>query len=82
MEKFIELLQSLGRSATLEVILILLTLYFCGLLTSCGTNIAAQMPSIKDNKIGAEGIVSKEKNITKQTKWYFKPEDNASSESL
>lgn len=43
--------------------------------SSCST-VSQYIPDISDNKLGAEGVVSKEKNITKQTKWYFKPEES------
>lgn len=42
------------------------------LFSSCSS--MRSLPNIADNKIGAEGVVSKEKNVTKQTKWYFKPD--------
>lgn len=43
------------------------------LLCSCGTSM--KLPDVSDYKVGAEGIVSKEKTTTKQTKWFFKPEE-------
>lgn len=43
------------------------------LLCSCGSTL--KLPDVSDYKVGAEGIVSKEKTTTKQTKWFFKPED-------
>lgn len=43
------------------------------LLCSCGTTM--KLPDISDYKVGAEGIVSKEKTTTKQTKWFFKPDE-------
>lgn len=42
------------------------------LLCSCGAT--SKLPDMSDYKAGAEGVVSKEKNVTKQTKWYFLPE--------
>lgn len=42
------------------------------LLFSCGTT--TKLPDLSDYKVGAEGVVSKEKTTTKQTKWYFKPD--------
>ena len=44
------------------------------LLCSCGTSM--KLPDVSDYKVGAEGIVSKEKTTTKQTKWFFKPDEN------
>lgn len=43
------------------------------LLCSCGSTL--KLPDVSDYKVGAEGIVSKEKTTTKQTKWFFKPDD-------
>lgn len=42
----------------------------------------SSLPKISDNKVGAEGVVQKEKNVNRQTKWYFKPDStNAVSKS-
>lgn len=41
-------------------------------LCSCGTT--QKLPDLSEYKVGAEGVVSKEKTTTKQTKWYFKPD--------
>lgn len=43
------------------------------LLCSCGSTM--KLPDVSDYKVGAEGIVSKEKTTTKQTKWFFKPDE-------
>lgn len=43
------------------------------LFSSC-SSIRSTIPSISENQIGAEGVISKEKNVTRQTKWFFKPE--------
>lgn len=44
------------------------------LFTSCSAQMYQRLPDISDNKIGAEGVVSKEHRTTRETKWYFKPE--------
>lgn len=41
-------------------------------LCSCG--ITQNLPDVSNYKVGAEGVVSKEKTTTKQTKWFFKPD--------
>lgn len=43
------------------------------LLCSCGSTM--NLPDVSDYKVGAEGVVSKEKTTTKQTKWFFKPDE-------
>lgn len=50
----------------------------CIVFSSCGA-IRTTIPSITDNKIGAEGVVSKEKNVTKTTKWFYLPESEKNS---
>lgn len=45
------------------------------LLCSCGT-LSQSLPSIKENQVGAEGVISKEKNVTRQTKWFFRPDED------
>lgn len=50
------------------------------LLCSCGSTV--KLPDVSDYKVGAEGVVSKEKNVTKQTKWYFKPEQDVEFNTL
>lgn len=42
------------------------------LLCSCGSTM--KLPDVSDYKVGAEGVVSKEKTVNKQTKWFFKPD--------
>lgn len=48
---------------------VLVILFVVLSFTSC-----SYMPSISKNEVGAEGVVSKEKNINKETKWYFQPD--------
>ena len=74
MEKLVTFIKTIIERPVVDTVIILLVLYFCGLLTSC----KAVAPIISDNKVAAEGIVSKEKNVTRQTKWYFKPEGETS----
>lgn len=56
---------------SLIAIFILSVIFVVLSFTSC-----SYMPSITQNEVGAEGVVSKEKNINKETKWYFQPERN------
>lgn len=32
-------------------------------------------PSVENNQLGAEGVVSKEKNVSRTTKWYYNNPD-------
>lgn len=32
-------------------------------------------PSVENNHLGAEGVVSKEKNVSRTTKWYYNNPD-------
>lgn len=57
------------KSVAIAIILAVCVIVF---FSSCHTLTA--VPNISNNKLGAEGVVSKEKNVTKQTKWYFKPD--------
>lgn len=50
------------------------------IFSSC-SSIRSTIPNIQDNSIGAEGVISKEKNVTRQTKWFFKPEESINSNS-
>lgn len=53
-------------------IVIILAAFVIVFFSSCNT--LKGLPDISNNNVGAEGVVSKEKNVTKQTKWYFKPD--------
>lgn len=57
------------KSVAIAIILAVCVIVF---FSSCNT--LKGLPDISNNKVGAEGVVSKEKNVTKQTKWYFKPD--------
>lgn len=69
MERFLEFLSKLGNSPTIDIVVILLTLYFCGLLSSCG--VIQKVPQ----DISAEGAITKEKVVNRTTKWYYNPEN-------
>lgn len=59
----------------IKVLAILITILasIIVLFTSCSERFYNRFPDISENQIGAEGVVSKEKNVSRQTKWYFKP---------
>lgn len=44
------------------------------IFSSC-SSVRSTIPNIQGNNIGAEGVISKEKNVSRQTKWFFKPDD-------
>lgn len=46
----------------------------CIVFSSCST-LNATIPKALNNEIGAEGVVSKEKNVSKTTKWFYLPEE-------
>lgn len=50
------------------------------IFSSC-SSIRSTIPNIQENNVGAEGVISKEKNVSRQTKWFFKPEDVQPSNS-
>lgn len=57
-----------------KIVAIVVVVALCVLLLcSCGSTM--KLPDVSDYKVGAEGIVSKEKTTTKQTKWFFKPDE-------
>lgn len=64
------------QSIAMKVIAIIATALIAVILlfSSCSATQLSRLPDISDNKIGAEGIISKEKRSTRETKWYFKPE--------
>lgn len=37
-------------------------------------------PSVENNQLGAEGVVSKEKNVSRTTKWFYHNPDNYESD--
>lgn len=57
--------------ALIAMILIAIVILF---FSSCSSSFYSRLPDISGNKFGSEGTVSKEKNITKNTKWFFKPD--------
>lgn len=57
------------------VLVILAALYTVLQFTSCSTI----TPAIQDNKLAAEGVVSKEKNVSRTTRWFYKPENDTLS---
>lgn len=50
----------------------------CIVFCSCST-LRATFPNAQNNQIGAEGVVSKEKNVSKTTKWFYLPDSVKSS---
>lgn len=58
-----------AKIIVIVVIIAISVLFLC----SCGT-LSQSLPSIKENQVGAEGVISKEKNVTRQTKWFFRPD--------
>lgn len=50
----------------------------CIVFSSCST-LTATIPKAQNNEIGAEGVVSKEKNVSKTTKWFYLPEKELNS---
>lgn len=64
-----------GQTLAIKIVAIVATVLVTIILlfSSCSASTRAMMPDVSDNKFGAEGVVSKEKNVSKQTKWYFKP---------
>lgn len=71
-DKILPFLLSLPRWAKIVVIAAAAACAVVVLFCSCSAT--SKLPDVSDYKVGAEGVVSKEKNVTKQTKWYFKPE--------
>lgn len=50
----------------------------CIVFSSCST-LRATFPNAQNNQIGAEGVISKEKNVSKTTKWFYLPDSVKSS---
>lgn len=46
----------------------------CIVFGSC-SSLMKTTPSLQQNQLGAEGVVSKEKNVSRTTKWFYKPDD-------
>lgn len=57
--------------------IVIITLCCVVLFFSSCSSIRSTIPTISDNQVGAEGVISKEKNVTRQTKWFFKPESDS-----
>lgn len=55
-----------------------LALGCCLVFSSCGI-LSSSIPKAQNNEIGAEGVVSKEKNVTKTTKWFYLPDSSENS---
>lgn len=70
LNKLLSLLESHPKySKVVGFILVALSILYIALqFTSCGV----LRPQVETNKIGAEGVVSKEKNVNRTTKWYYK----------
>lgn len=64
-----------GQSLAIKIVAIVATILVAVMLlfSSCSATTRSMLPDISENKFGAEGVVSKEKNVSKQTKWFFKP---------
>lgn len=64
-----------GQTLAIKIVAIVATMLVAVMLlfSSCSSTTRAILPDISVNQFGAEGVVSKEKNVSKQTKWYFKP---------
>lgn len=64
-----------GQSLAIKIVAIVATILVAVMLifSSCSSTTRAMLPDVSQNKFGAEGVISKEKNVAKQTKWYFKP---------
>lgn len=78
-KKILELLKPKPLWAKIVAIVVIIAISVL-LLFSCGSTM--KLPDVSDYKVGAEGIVSKEKTTTKQTKWFFKPEDMTQNSNL
>lgn len=67
-----------SQSIAIKVIAIIATALIAALLlfSSCSTQQLSRLPDISENKLGAEGIISKERRSSRETKWYFKPESD------
>lgn len=75
--KLLSLLESHPKySKVIGFVLVALSaLYIVLQFTSCSTI----TPAVQDNKLAAEGVVSKEKNVSRTTRWYYKPEEDSLS---
>lgn len=68
------------KSSLITSILLLLLAVATVVLTATS---CSYLPKVSENNLGAEGAVSKEKNVNRQTKWYFQPDQPyGSSDSL
>lgn len=68
--KIIELIQKHPKFTKFSgyLLVFLSLLYLVLQLCSC----SLVRPSVENNSLGAEGVVSKEKNVSRTTKWYYK----------
>lgn len=69
----------LGQSTWIKIVAIAIAAAAAAvfLFSSCSA-IQQTVPTIKDNQLGVEGVVSKEKTVSKQTRWFYKPENEPS----
>lgn len=70
----------LGQATWIKIVAIVIAAAAAAvfLFSSCSA-IQQAVPNIRDNQVGAEGVVSKEKTVSKQTRWFYKPENEPSN---
>lgn len=77
--KFLSLIENHPKYSKMVgfLLVVISILYLAMQFSSC----SLVQPAVKNNEFGAEGVVSKEKNVSRTTKWYynnpnFSKEDN------
>lgn len=70
----------LGQATWIKIVAIVIAAAAAAvfLFSSC-SSIQQAIPNMSENQIGAEGVISKEKTVSKRTRWFYKPEDEPSN---
>lgn len=72
MEKIIKVVDWLRGQSLVTQILSVLVVIILAVIALFFASCSQLTPLVSDNKVGAEGVVKKEKSVSRQTKWYFK----------
>lgn len=67
--KFLSLIENHPKYSKMVgfLLVVISILYLAIQFSSC----SLIKPSVEHNQLGAEGVVSKEKNVSRTTKWYY-----------
>lgn len=78
--KFLNLIEQHPKySKVVGFLLVALSIIYLAMqFSSC----SLVQPAVQNKQLGAEGVVSKEKNVSRTTKWYYRDKDAKGTDSL